>query len=139
MLLNSALLAEKQASLHKPAVSGSETSYNGRFYEIGWRDEATMVNIYQAIGRPGDGLRDALNCHYVADLTIATAITVFPSHLASAKPYLLAGKDGDDLARMLFLPETGPPEIKDLRVTLNQILARLEEAAGPVNVQWYCD
>lgn len=93
-----------------------------------------MVKMYQAIDRPRNGFRDALNYHYVAEYTIATAITVFPSHLASAKTYLLAGKDGIDLARVLFLPETGPPEIKDLCVALNQILARLEEAARSVKV-----
>ena len=61
-------------------------------------------------------------------------ITAFPNHLASADMFLLSDKDGDDFVRILFLPNTnrdnsGPPEIKFLRVTLNQILAKLDEKA----------
>lgn len=48
--------------------------------------------------------------------------------------YLFPCEDGDDQVRVLSLPNTPegelePPEFNDLRVTLNQILAELEEAA----------
>lgn len=120
----------------KPATWGSETSYKGRLYEVGWRDDATMVNMYKAYNRPSlrHGLRAPLKVRSPQEKTIAIAITAFPSHLASATTYLLAGEDGNHLARMLFLPRTGPPEIKYLRVTLNQILAKLDEAARSVDV-----
>lgn len=133
--LNSTFLEEKQAKKQTPAVWGGETSYNGRFYGVGWRDEPTMVNLYQAIDRPSrDGLRDSCIC-LPAESTISVGITALPTHLASGKVCLLAGNNRDDLVRILFLPTKGPLEVKDLRVTLNQILDKLEEAAKSV-VLW---
>lgn len=133
LFLDSTFLKIKQAKMQIPAVWGRETSYNGRLYKVGWRDEPTMVSLYQAIDRPHrDGFHDSCGLWLGADYTIAAAITAFPTHLAVAIVYLLADKTGDDLARMLFLPAKGPPEIKYLRVTLNQILAKLEEAARAV-------
>ncbi|KAF6222440.1 hypothetical protein HO133_001526 [Letharia lupina] len=70
--------------------------------------------------------------HQLAKHTIAVAITAFPIHVALATVHLQAGETGDDLVRILFLPyllPKGPPVIKNHRVTLNQILTKLEKAA----------
>lgn len=70
--------------------------------------------------------------HQLPKHTIAVAITAFPIHVALATIHLQAGGTGDDLVRILFLPyllQKGPPVIKKLRVTLNQILTKLEKAA----------
>ena len=56
---------------------------------------------------------------------IEVLIMVIPAYLTSRAFYLLVSKSGDDLTYMLFLPKKGPPEIKYLRVTLNQILDEL--------------
>ena len=133
LILNSVFLEKKHAKKQIPAVWGHMTCYNSRFYKVGWHDEPTMVNLYQAIDLPHkNGLRDPIDFRRGPKLTIEVQITAFPTHLASAEVYLLVGKDGDDRARMLFLPRKGPPEIKHLRVTLNQILHKLEEAARAV-------
>ncbi len=132
-MLSSVLLEKRQAKMQMPVVWDRETSYNGRLYEFDWRDEPTKVRLYQAIDRPHrNGLRDSLKIQRPPQQTIAVSITTFPSHLASARYFLLAGKSGDDLVRILFLPDKGPPELKYLHVTLNQILAELEEVAKAV-------
>ncbi len=132
-VLSSVLLEKRQAKMQMPAVWGRETSYNGRLYMFHCRDGPTMIRLYQAIDRPyRNGLRDGLNRHRDPEQTIVVNITALPSHLASARYHLLAGKNGDDLVRILFLQEKGPPEIKHLHVTLNQILAELEEVAKAV-------
>ena len=135
MMLSSIFLERMQAKMQKPAVWSSETSYHGRFYDVGWRDDRTMVRLYQAIDRPHrSGLRDSVHSRhrYHTEYTIMVNLTALPAHLASAKVHLLAGKKEDDHVRILFLPEKGPPEIRDLHVTMNQILAKLEEAARAV-------
>ena len=126
LILKSNLLKESVAKVQTPAVWGNNTSYNQRFFGVGWNEKLTMVTLYQAHDAVGRyGLRDTANEFYPSDYSISVAITAIPAHLASGRIYLLAGKSGDDLARMLFLPKKGPPEIKDLRVTLNQILDEL--------------
>ena len=88
------------------------------------------MNLYQANELPDvNGLRDAIDVQWSAETTVSIAITIIPAHLVSAEVYLLVGISGDEPVRVLFLPESGPPEVKHLRVTLNQILHRLEEAA----------
>lgn len=132
-VLSSVLLEKRQAKIQIPAVWNSETSYNGRFYELGWRSGSTMLQLYQAIDRPHrNGLRDSIRVCMGHEETIAVNVTAFPSHIASAEMHLLTGGKGDDPVRILFLPQKGPPEIKYLRVTLNQVLAKLEEAARAV-------
>ena len=133
LILTSVLLGKQGAKMRTPAVWGRGTSYNGRFYDVGWRHEPTMVNLYQAIDRPRrSGFRDSSNLWLLPRETIGVAITAFPTHLASATVHLLAGTNADDLVRVLFLPYEGPPEIKYLRVTLNQILAKMKEVARTV-------
>ena len=132
-ILSSELLEKRQARMQMPTVWDWKTSHNGRFYEFDWRDEPTMIQLYQAIDPPHkDDLRDSLSFQRPAEQTIAVNITAFPSHLVFARPYLLVGKSGDDLVRVLFLPAKGPPEIKHLRVTMNQILAELEVVAKAI-------
>ena len=126
LVLHSTLLEYRQAEIRIPTVWGHRTSYNGYLYEVGWRHEPTMVTLYRANDLPdANGLRDSFSL----PTTVSVAITAFPIHLTDAKIHLLAGKNGDDLVRVLFLPRRGPPEVKHLRVTLNQILAKLEESA----------
>lgn len=139
LFLSSTLLEEKQAKMRTAAVWGRETSYNGRLYEVGWRNEPKMVNLYQAINRPlRNGLRDSTYTWLPAESTISVAITALPTHLASAEVRLLAGNNWDNLVQILFLPKKGPPEVKNLRVTLNQILDKLEEATrSVVLLDWY--
>ena len=132
-VLSSVLLEKRQAKIKIPAVWGLETSYNGRFYLVGSRHGSTMLQLYQAIDRPHkNGLRDHLGIWRKPEQTIAVNVTAFPCHIASAEIVLLTGEKGDDPVRILFLPRKGPPEIKYLRVTLNQILAKLEEAARAI-------
>lgn len=57
------------------------------------------------------------------------ALTTFPLRLAGAKNFLLAGMDENDAVRFLWCPQKGSPEIKQLRVTLKQILAKAKEIA----------
>ena len=133
--MNSILMEQEQAKMQMPAVWSFEMSYNRRLYEVGCRDmNIPMVTLYQAIERPHpDGLIDAAYVRRGSQHTIAVPITAFPSHLVSAKVYLLVGKNEDDFVRILFLPRgEGPPEIKHLRVTMRQILAQLDEAARAV-------
>ena len=91
--------------------------------------------MYRAHDFPDDnGLRDASNVQQKSMVpTVSVAITAFPAHLAYGTVHLLAGKSEDDLVRVLFLPRIGPPEVKQLRVTLNHILAKLEESASAVD------
>ena len=84
------------------------------------------MKIYQALNHvDSSGLRDSAIIIRPPEFTVSVAITSIPAHLTSGAFYLLVGKSGDDLTRMLFLPKRGPPEIKYLRVTLNQILDEL--------------
>ena len=130
--MNSVLVEQKQAKTHMPAAWSGEMSYNRRFYEVGCRDmNIPMVTLYQAIERTyQDGLRDSLDFRLDPQHIVAVHITALPSHLARSSVYLLVGKDEDDFVRILFLPWIGAglPEIKHLRVTMKQILAKLEEA-----------
>ena len=122
-MLNSNFLKEKATKMRTPAVWGEEISYNGRFFIVGWCGEPTVVNMYQVFVCPGrNGFWQSIGS---AEVTISVAITAIPTHLATATNYLLPGETGDDLARILFLPAKGPPEIKYLRVTLNQLLEKL--------------
>ena len=133
--LNSNFLEKMRAKIRVPGVWGQDTSYNGRFYDTDLYDWPGTMKMYQYIKNPNRrGHRDTVHVHMRSRKRIAVNITVFPTHLASASKFLLAGKDGDDYVRVLFLPDTlrensGPPEVKLLRVTLNQILAKLEETA----------
>ena len=124
--LKSNLLKENAAKLQIPALWGDETSYNRSFFHVDWREESTTVKLYQALDQ-GDSTRFPRSAQRRPRLehTISVAITAIPAHLASGAVYLLVGKSADDLTRMLFLPEKGSPEIKYLRVTLNQILDEL--------------
>lgn len=81
-----------------------------------------MLQAYDYID--ASGFRDSA-MYYDRSGMISVTITAVPVHLAFAAVYLLVGKNGDDPTRMLFLPQKGPPEIKYLRVTLNQILNML--------------
>lgn len=84
-----------------------------------------MVNLYQGRSRYGNRM----------EFMSFVAITAIPAHLASGSFFLLVGKSGDDLTRMLFLPKKGPPEIKDLRVTLNQILDELAIRSAELEIK----
>ena len=136
--MNSILVGQKRAKMQMPAVWRGETSYNRRFYEVGCHDKRIpIVTLYQAIERPHvNGLRDLAYVRRDSQHTIAVQITVFPSHLAGSDVHLLVGRNEDDFVRILFLPDIGrsegPPEIKPLRVTMKQILAKMEEAAKAV-------
>ena len=127
--LHSNFLEKMQASIRLPAV-WEHTLYNGRSYSVARRNGPAMVKMYLDGKVPGGIRRDTAREIIPSEVNI----TAFPNHLASATIYLLSSKDGDDFVRILFLPDTrrensGPPEIKFLRVTLNQILAKLEETA----------
>ena len=92
-----------------------------------------MVTLYQDIEHPHrDGLRDLTYVRRDPEHTIAVQITPIPNRLIEAEIYLLVGENEDDFVRILFLPRQGtsepPPAMKRLRVTMRQILARLEEA-----------
>lgn len=129
LMLDSICLGKRQAKLQIPAIWEHRTSYNGRFYGVFRGEKGTTVDLFQADERTHpNGLRDG---SFRYSCTTKVKITALPSHLFSADLYLLVGKSADDLVRVLFLPETGsgPPEIKHLRVTMNQILAKLEEVA----------
>ena len=85
-----------------------------------------MVRLYQGLDHVNrSGLRESMLIKYPLAFKLSVAITALPAYLASGKFYLLVGKSGDDLTRMLVLPEKGSPKIKYLRVTLNQILDEL--------------
>ena len=121
--LHSNFLEKMRASIRLPAV-WRDTLYNGRLYTVGRCNGPAMVKMY--LDRKIPNAREIIPSE--------VNITVFPNHLASADMVLLSSEDGDDFVRILFLPDTdrensGPPEIKFLRVTLNQILAKLEETA----------
>ncbi len=132
-ILSSVLLEKRQAKMQMPAVWNRETSCDGRLYEVHWHSRATMLQLRQAIDRPhSNGLQDGLNIGRAPEQTIAANFTAIPSHLASARFFLLAGENGKDLIRILFLPVKGPPEIKYLRVTLNQILEKLAARSAEV-------
>ena len=80
-----------------------------------------MLKLYQATYRPSRSL---------AEQTNALKLTALSRRLASGQFHLLAGRNDNPLIRVLCLPRNGPPAIKCLRVTLNQILAKLKEAAS---------
>lgn len=129
LMLDSPCLGKRQAKLQIPAIWEPRTSYDGRFYGVFRGQKGTTVDLIQINERTHpNGLRDG---SFRYSCTTKVKITALPSHLSFADLYLLVGKSADDLVRVLFLPETGrgPPEIKHLRVTMNQILARLEEVA----------
>ena len=128
LVLKSSLLEEKAAKTLTPAVWGYETSYNRRAYLLNWRWESTMVRLYQAVDYV-----DIIGPGGSRTYQISLSITVVPAHLASGTFYLLVGKSGDDLTRVLFLPEKGSPEIKYLSVTLNQILDELATKSAKAN------
>ena len=126
LVLKSSLLEEKATKTQTPAVWGYHTSYNQRAYGLEWRRNSTMVRLYQALDYVDRiGLRGSM------EYPISVAITALPAYLASGEFYLLVGKSGDDLTRMLVLPRKGRPEIKNLRVTLNQILDELARRPLP--------
>ena len=119
IVLESNLLKGNPAKMQTPAVWGENTSYDQRFFQVRWCEQSRMVKLYQA--------RD--DFAMLPLFGSGVAITAVPAHFASGAVYLLAGRSGDDLTRMLFLPKKGPPEIKNLRVTLNRIL---DESAAEV-------
>lgn len=128
--LSSTHLERWCAKMQIPSVWGRQTSYNGRLFDVVLHSEHGMVELYQAISRPlRNGLCDSPWMRRLQEHTIAVQITPCPNHLATMQVHLLVGKNGDDLVRISFLPYQGLPEIKHLRVTLNQILTKLEEAA----------
>lgn len=136
-MLDSICLRKRQAKLQIPAVWDYKTSYNGRLYRVDEDRKSATIDLYQAFERTQwNGLHDSTHAYQAPDFTIAAKITAFPAHLASTYVCLLVGKCADDLVRVLFFPATekGPPEIKHLRVTLNQILAKTEDAARAVEL-----
>lgn len=136
LFLESSVLQQKQAKMHVPAVWHRGTSYNRSFYDLNWPYEHRVIEMYEAVLRPRRcGLRDIFGTSPRSKHRTAVAITAFPDHLTTAEVHLLAGRSGDDPVRMLFLPEKGPPEVKYLRVTLNQILAKLDEVARAVEAK----
>ena len=129
-MLSSIFLERRQAKVQIPAVWGFGTSYNGRFYNVAWHRDPQWVKVYRNIRLPCRiDYRDLGYSRYYQKYQIVVDITALPAHLAFAEIQLLAGKEEDDHVRILLLPKNGPPEIKYLHVTLNQILAQLEEAA----------
>ncbi|KAK0506980.1 hypothetical protein JMJ35_010680 [Cladonia borealis] len=138
LILKSNALKENAAKMQTPAVWGGSTSYNQGFFRVDWREESTMVILYQALDQVDRfGFRHSANKFHPSGNTIEVAITAIPAHLAPGVVYLLVGKSGDDLTRMLLLPKKGPPEIKDLRVTLNQILDELATRPLPATTEEY--
>ena len=128
-----------RAKICVPAVWGKFTTYNGQCYAVGPGGGPAMVKMYHDFKVFDKRRHDTVKFHEGSTEMISSEvnITVFPNHLASASMSLLSGKDGDDFVRILFLPDTdqeypGPPEVKFLRVTLNQILAKLEEPGTKV-------
>ena len=138
VMMNSILVEQVQAKMQMPTVWSDAMSYSRRFYEVGCRNKnIPMVTLYQAIERPhSDGLHDSGCMQWDPQHTIAVQITAFPNHLAVSEVYLLVGKNEDDFVRIVFLPGRSErervPEIKHLRVTMKQILAKMEEAAKAV-------
>ena len=128
LVLKSNFLEEKTAKTQTPAVWGYHTSYNQRVYQVHWRGDSTMVRLYQGLDHVNrSGLRESI----LPAFKLSVAITALPAYLASGEFYLLVDKSGDDLTRMLVLPRKGRPEIKNLRVTLNQILDELARRPLP--------
>ena len=134
VIVGSKLLEKRQVEMRLPAVWGSDTSYNGRLYT--WRRMSAILQLSQTPIRPQrKGLRKGLYWYSRGDSTVALNVTGYPRYLANTQEFLLAGENGDDLVRILFLPlsgQEGPPVIKHLRVTMNQILAKLEETAKSI-------
>ena len=134
-MLESNFMKEKAAKMQIPAVWGIDTSYSQNFFQVGWRKGSTMVKLYQAHHKAGKyGFRYAFRRYYSMADSIELAVTAIPAHLASGMIYLLVGRSGDDLMRMLLLPKKGPPEIKELRVTLNQTLDELHSMPLPATI-----
>ena len=148
LILKSNLLKENAVKKQTPAVWGNDTlwlddtSYNHRFFQVGWRDESAMVKLYQTPDRVQSiGFCRSAHKYLPSKRTVlVTTISTLPAHLAHAREvYLLAGKSGNDLTRLLILPREGPPEVKYLRVTLNQILdelAKSPRAYFPGGINW---
>ena len=133
--LHSNFLEKMGAKVGLPAVWGPGTPCNGRFYGVGRGDGVVFMKMHENFKNPNIRKCDTVfyGNRWKETFLGQVYITVFPAHLASARVYLLPGKDGDDFIRVLFLPDTasggpGPPEVKFLRVTLNQILEKLEES-----------
>ncbi|KAM0805151.1 hypothetical protein BDR22DRAFT_833700 [Usnea florida] len=141
LIINSNFLEKMRAKKRIPTVWGEVTSYNGRFYFLHSSKGLVTMSVHQEnVMDPNKGKFDTLKGREHR-IYCTVNITVFPAHLASARMYLLPGKDGDDFVRVLFLPDTasggrGAPEVKSLRVTLNQILAKLEEAGRAEADRW---
>lgn len=135
-MLSSIFLERRQAKVQTPAVWGFGTSYNGRFYNVGWRKDPKKVELHQTIRLPCRICYSdfGYNRHYQKH-EIVVDITALPTHLAFAKAHLLAGKKEDDHVRMLLLPQNGPPEIKYLHVTLSEVFAALDKAARAVELK----
>ena len=135
LMLSSIFLEIRQAKVQIPAVWGFDTSYNGRFYNVGWRGDPQWVKVYQTIRHPCRiGYCDFGYSRYYQKPEIVVDITALPAHLAFAKVHLLAGKKEDDHVRMLLLPNEGPPEIKYLHVTLSEVFAALDKPARAVEL-----
>ena len=132
--MNNILIEQKQAKTNMPAVWSHDMSYNRRFYEVKCDNtDMPMVTLYQAIEPTHpSSLRGPASVRQDLVHVITVPITAFPNHLVSSHAYLLVGKDEDDFVRIIFFPMTGEgeptPEIKHLRVTMKQILAKSEEA-----------
>ena len=57
----------------------------------------------------------------------AIVLSVMPTRLVGVTTYLLCGDYENDFVRLVLDPNGGPPEIKQLRVTMTQILAKIKE------------
>lgn len=136
--MESNFLKENAVKMQTPAVWGNntlwrnDTAYNHRFFRVGW---STMVRLYQAPDQvDSTGFRRSAQEYLAPKQMVSVTITALPAYLARAKAvYLLAGKSGDDLTRLLVLPRGGSPEVKYLRVTLNQILDELATRSAKAN------
>ena len=129
-ILSSMLLKERQVKLQLPAVWGRRTSYNGQVLTLERNDNRSMIQLRQAIDLlHKNGFRDDCDVKRAPEYKIAVNIAPLPSHLVSAEFYLLVKEQSGDTVRILFLPNEGPPELKHLSVTMDQILAKLDEAA----------
>ena len=131
--LSSVFLSKRQVGIQIPAVWGFLISYNGRFYHLSNLGEAAMIQLQRSITRPQNP--EILSIRRKPEYSVVANITVIPAHLIPARVCLLVGESGNDFVRILFVLKEGPPQIKHLRVTMNQILAELEEAARDVKPQ----
>ena len=129
-ILSSVLLEERQAKPQVPAVWGERTSHNGQLYRLTGDGDGTMIQLRQAIDLlHRNGLRDDVDVERAPEHKISVTITPTLRHLYPAQEYLLASENSRDTARILCLPYEGPPHIKHLCVAMDQILAKMDEAA----------